>query len=548
MVDNSTANASVTRDATSGTGGTNWTVDVTVCKLSPDLTVKDFKVLFNGVVNSLANFTKNSQTLITYSGTALTVSTAVVVQRDTPITRVAELLIPRAKVSITNWEAEFNLLHRVLNEYELNGVGQTSIPTFGNPSNDPFGVSWSGDATQTATRNTLYNKFTSDTALFTPSDAVFGVAWNGDTTKAPSKNAVYDKIIDVETQITAKVSDTAFGGSWDATTTIAPSQNAVYDKFISVDAAINAKSNFNYFLNGEPIVNQRPNATFVDLTTVFGVDRFALFASDDGGTVAAATLTQQTFTPGQTAVPGEPRNYLRLNNTTQGSSLGTVSYHELFSRIEDVRTLAGQSVTLSFWARSTIASKSIAVQFEQNFGSGGSGSTFSTPQHYTLSSTWTKFTYQVTLASINGKTVGSASYLNARVFLQAGSLVLSPSFTWQGTGDTEFADFKLELGSVATPITRQLIKTEYELCERYLQISRVRWQGDVTNGQVYVHTGYFHTAMRGTPTLTLSGTSTSNMGTVAVNDAQFNMWAIQATATATGSGFFVTDITASAEL
>lgn len=182
---------SVARDATSGTAGTNWTVNVTDCNLSNDVTVKDFLVLFNGVVNPNSNFTKNSATLITYTGVALAGATTVVVQRNTPISRVAELQY-RTVVTVRNWEDEFNRVHRVLNEYELNGVGATSIPSFGSPSDGVFSAAWDGDTVQTATRNALYDilatlapiaspTFTGDPKVPTAADA------ENDTTAASTQ-------------------------------------------------------------------------------------------------------------------------------------------------------------------------------------------------------------------------------------------------------------------------------------------------------------------------------------------------------------------------
>lgn len=108
-------------------------------------------------------------------------STSVIVQRDTPVSRVAELQY-RTVVSVRNWEDEFNRLHRVLNEYELNGVGSTSIPSFGSPSDGVFSAAWDGDIVQTATRNALYDilvtlapiaspTLTGDPKTVTPADA-----------------------------------------------------------------------------------------------------------------------------------------------------------------------------------------------------------------------------------------------------------------------------------------------------------------------------------------------------------------------------------------
>ena len=68
----------------------------------------------------------------------------------------------------------------------------------------------------------------------------------------------------------------------------------------------------------------------------------------------AATMSQQSFTVGQTDVPGEPQFYYRHNQTTQATDFMPNIQH----RVEGVRSLAGQKVTLSVYAK---ASKSVAL-------------------------------------------------------------------------------------------------------------------------------------------------------------------------------------------
>jgi hypothetical protein len=138
----------------------------------------------------------------------------------------------------------------------------------------------------------------------------------------------------------------------------------------------------------------------------------ALFSSDrwrtnqDGN--GTQTVTQQTFTPGTAPIAGYEGQFF-LRNTT--SVVGTSTYQEIQQRIEDVRTLAGQTATVSFWAKAD-SSRTATLFLEQNFGSGGSGSVYPIlSQSVSLTSSWQRFTFTVSVASISGKTIGTNSFL-----------------------------------------------------------------------------------------------------------------------------------------
>ena len=73
------------------------------------------------------------------------------------------------------------------------------------------------------------------------------------------------------------------------------------------------------------------------------------------------TSSRQSFTLGQTAVPNEPTYFHR---TVVTSVAGTGNQVVTYQKIESVRTLAGQTSTLSFWAKAD-ASKNIAVEYVQ---------------------------------------------------------------------------------------------------------------------------------------------------------------------------------------
>src|SRR5574343_522912 len=60
------------------------------------------------------------------------------------------------------------------------------------------------------------------------------------------------------------------------------------------------------------------------------------------------TNSRQSFTPGQTEVSNEPKYFFR---TVVSSVVGVSNYCNSTQFIEDVRTLAGKTATLSFWAK-----------------------------------------------------------------------------------------------------------------------------------------------------------------------------------------------------
>jgi hypothetical protein len=84
-------------------------------------------------------------------------------------------------------------------------------------------------------------------------------------------------------------------------------------------------------------------------------------------------------------------------------------------RVEDVRTLAGQTVTVSFWARTTSSTSSrFNSMFQQNFGSGGSSFVEYFGNTYAMTTSWQRFSTTLTLGGLAGKTIGSNSFLEVR--------------------------------------------------------------------------------------------------------------------------------------
>jgi len=207
----------------------------------------------------------------------------------------------------------------------------------------------------------------------------------------------------------------------------------------------------NLFINGDFQVWQR-GTSFSSSGNIYTADRWMSLGS--GATMAT---TQESFTIGQTDVPGEPEYYLQIDTATGNNNA------RLEQRVEDVRTGAGQSITVSFWAKGTNPTGGeFSVGFQQNFGSGGSTAVDTFATAFTVTSSWQKFTRTVTLPSISGKTIGTGSSLIMRILQPDGD-------TGTGAWELNIALAQLELGNVATPFEHRSYGEELALCQRYYQ-------------------------------------------------------------------------------
>ena len=209
----------------------------------------------------------------------------------------------------------------------------------------------------------------------------------------------------------------------------------------------------NKVINGDFGVWQR-GTTFNGLTTgTYTADRWTLGYYNAQPTTYS--ITQQSFAAGTAPVSGyEGTFFARSTITTVGSN---TIFRPFDQKIEDVRTFAGQSVTFSLWAKADSA-RTFTMNFQQNFGTGGSGESGGSGQVQTLSTSWQRFTWTFTLPSISGKTIGTGSYLE--VIIQQASASGSVLDVW---------GVQLEAGSVATPFTTASgsIGGELALCQRY---------------------------------------------------------------------------------
>jgi hypothetical protein len=230
---------------------------------------------------------------------------------------------------------------------------------------------------------------------------------------------------------------------------------------------VNLAQSPNYIINGAFEINQR---SFTSATTDgYGFDRWRQIISGDG----TKTYSSQTFTLGD-----EPSDsilgstYARILTSGQSS---TTSRAVLAQAVENVKTLSGQTATVSFWARAGSGTPKVAVEFQQNFGSGGSPSTAVNTYagQVTLSTSWVKYSLTVTIPSLSGKTIGTTantSLLDLSLAVSAGSDFDSRYGSLGIQNNTfDFWGVQVEEGSTATPFSRNAnsIQGELAACQRY---------------------------------------------------------------------------------
>ena len=237
----------------------------------------------------------------------------------------------------------------------------------------------------------------------------------------------------------------------------------------------------NKIINGDFAINQR-QFTSTTSSGTFGFDRFRISAVD--GTV---TYSAQTFTLGAAPVAGyESANFARI--VTSGQTLATARA-DLNTPIESVRTLAGQTVTVSFWAKAASGTPKVAIEVGQNFGTGGSPSAYN-PKYFgqvTLGTTWARYSVTATLDSISGKTIGTNNVdsLNVLLFVSAGSnLDARTGSLGIQTNTFDFWGVQAEPGSSATPFQTATgtLAGELAACQRYY------WRTTTTNVQKNIGT------------------------------------------------------------
>lgn len=209
----------------------------------------------------------------------------------------------------------------------------------------------------------------------------------------------------------------------------------------------------------------------------------------NGPSNGAFQIVREEFALGQTDVPGEPRYFARWEQLEQGSGN---TFRDFSQQIEGVRTLAGQTVTISCYLRTSrkvvrghggvgrppavpAPKETVHLVTEQFFGGGGgSGPQFTTSPPIVVTGRWERAAFTTTLASIAGTHIGSVGDDSLNVIISMRNAPLAAGVLSDSANDVfslDIADVQIELGTVATSFERLSVGAQLSDCERYFQKS-----------------------------------------------------------------------------
>lgn len=295
----------------------------------------------------------------------------------------------------------------------------------------------------------------------------------------------------------------------------------------------------NRIINGDMRIDQRNNGASVATSGgVYVTDRF--FVQAQTGTVNASRST---------VAPAGFVNSLSVTVAT-GASPASGAINVAFQGIEGFNiadlgwgTASAQTVTLSFWVRS-----SVTGTYAASVRNAAVNRSFVAPYTVNAANTW-----EYKTVSIPGETSGTWLTDNgAGIYLsfdlgEGSSRSTSTTNTWLAANTpgltsgvklcaTSGATFyitgvQLEAGSVATPFERRPYGTELALCQRYFQIISSGIAGGDSNNNARAY-WFFKTTMRATPTFTAGAGS---QGTTGGNSPDFWMYS-NPTYTVIGAG------------
>lgn len=228
----------------------------------------------------------------------------------------------------------------------------------------------------------------------------------------------------------------------------------------------------NRLINGSMEFWQR-GTTAVTTSGTYFADRWVTFGN------ATISATRANVTP-NAVIPGRIRYGTQFTVTSTGLSGSNAG---IIQKIESAGTLAGKTVTVSFYAYASLANLEIACSLYRYFGAGGSPSTAQELLAYTArktsslsTSSWNRYTFSFIVPNISGKTLGTSGNDALQVYLwfDAGSAYNTQTDSLGNQSGTFYVTgVQLEQGPGASDFEERPSQTEFALCQRYYETTAI---------------------------------------------------------------------------
>jgi hypothetical protein len=271
----------------------------------------------------------------------------------------------------------------------------------------------------------------------------------------------------------------------------------------------------NKIINGDFNIWQRGTSFSSSSVNEYSADRYRT-----EGYAHTSVVSRQTFTVGQTDVPGYPTYFCRVASST---TVSAGQYWAFIQRIETPQVISGSSgsgsFTLSFWAKSTTSIPA------GSFSYGIEAANQSSPA---LTTTWQKITQTVVVG--NNESSG---------FVPVYLVYFAPT---QGNKTVDIANVQVEYGPRATPFERRPYGVELQLCQRYYLLIA---DGTLIGSGYLTNTNYLDVPirwpvqMRAAPAVSKNGTwnVSGNNGQPTISLSGVNGCSIRITSTITGQAY-----------
>lgn len=265
-----------------------------------------------------------------------------------------------------------------------------------------------------------------------------------------------------------------------------------------------ANNNVGRNLIHNPLFNVAQRGAGPFTTNMYTLDRWQSTFLIAGQTVSIQSVG---ITDGSRAQIGDEAATTALVNTFTGSA-AVSSYVIMQQSVEDVRRLAGKTVTVSFWATASSGTPKLAISLDQVFGSGGSPSANVNGNGIavTLSTTWARYQATISISSISGKTIGTnndhKTVLNLWCSAETTTFGARTGNIGVQSGTIQLWGVQLEVGSVATPLEKPDPRYDLANCQRFYQAVTCAVRA-TTPGVASMLSPVYYPTMRATPTSAL---------------------------------------------
>ena len=294
-----------------------------------------------------------------------------------------------------------------------------------------------------------------------------------------------------------------------------------------------------------PLFNVAQRSAGAFTATGYTLDRWGASVSTD-----TVSITQASLADADRSAIGDEEAFNSLQNVFTGNS-GT-AFNAIYQRIENLRRLSNKTVTVSFWAISTIP-VSIGVSIDQYMGTGGtpSANVLGSGVAIAISTTWARYQATFTLGSTLGLTLGSNNDHASQVnfwFSSGATQAMRAGYIGVQSATIKLWGVQLEIDSFASPLEKPDLRYDTSNCQRFYQVGNFSYNGYTSTGIVESTPMLFPVTMRAAPSVTPTFGTQTNCASSTTTGITANGFSPQTTGSSTAAFSLVGSFTATADL